>query len=201
MSLLHVVVTDITGQTGLKIVRSILAGEHDPERLVQHRDHRCRASHAEIVAALTGNYREEHLFALKQNFAAYEFLLKQVAECDSEIEALLSKLADRRPPPTAPLPNARRKRVSKHAPAFDLRGPLHRLTGGADLSQIDSIGPPAALQLIAEIGTDMGRWPQKSTSPPGLHWHPATRSRAAACSVPGPGLPPIEPRPSCAAAR
>jgi transposase len=157
--MLHVVVTDITGQTGLKIVRGILAGERDPERLAQHRDPRCRASHAEIVAALTGNYREEHLFALKQNFAAYEFLLQQIAECDSEIEALLSKLADRQPPPTAPLPNARSKRVSKHAPAFDLRGPLHRLTGGTDLSQIDSIGPHAALQLIAEIGTDMRRWP------------------------------------------
>ena len=76
--MLHVVVSDITGQTGLRIVRSILAGERDPERLAQHRDHRCRASHAEIVAALTGNYRAEHLFALKQNFAAYEFLLQQI---------------------------------------------------------------------------------------------------------------------------
>jgi len=113
------------------------------------------------VAALTGNYRTEHLFALKQNFAAYEFLLQQITECDSEIEALLSKLADRQPPPTAPLPDAHSERVSKHAPAFDLRGPLHRLTGGTDLSQIDSIGPHAALQLIAEIGTDMRRWPSE----------------------------------------
>ena len=88
--MLHVVVSDITGQTGLRIVRSILAGERDPERLAQHRDPRCRASHPEIVAALTGNYREEHVFALKQNFAAYEFLLQQIAECDGEIEALLS---------------------------------------------------------------------------------------------------------------
>src|SRR5215469_10229769 len=158
--MLHVVVTDITGQTGLKIVRSILAGERDPERLAQHRDPRCRASHAEIVAALTGNYRAEHLFALKQNLAAYEFLRQQIAECDGEIEALLSTLADRQPPPNAPLPDARRKRVSKHAPAFDVRGPLHRLTG-TDLSQIDSIGPHAALQLIAEIGTDMRRWPSE----------------------------------------
>jgi len=159
--MLHVVVTDITGQTGLRIVRSILAGERDPERLAQHRDPRCRASHAEIVAALTGNYRAEHLFALKQNFAAYEFLLQQITECDSEIEALLSKLADRQPPPTAPLPDARSKQVSKHTPTFDVRSPLHRLTGGTDLSQIDSIGPHAALQLIAEIGTDMRRWPSE----------------------------------------
>ena len=77
---LHTVLTDLTGQTGLKIVRSILEGERDPERLAAYRNYRCHASHAEIVAALTGNYRTEHLFALRQNFAAYEFLLKQIAE-------------------------------------------------------------------------------------------------------------------------
>jgi transposase len=157
--LLHVVVTDISGQTGLKIVRSILAGVRDPVLLAAHRDYHCHASHAELVAALTGNYRAEHLFALKQNFAAYEFLLKQIAECDGEIAALLTTLANQQPPPAAPLPEARRKRTPKHAPAFDIRSPLHRLTGGADLSQIDSIGPQAALHLIAEFGTDMRRWP------------------------------------------
>jgi len=158
---LHTVLSDITGQTGLKIVRSILKGERDPERLAGYRDPRCHASHAEIVAALTGNYRAEHLFALKQNFAAYEFLLQQIAECDSEIEALLTALADQQPPPAAPLPEARSTQISKHAPGFDIRNPLHRLTGGADLSQIDSIGPHAALQIVAEIGTDMRRWPSE----------------------------------------
>src|SRR5215475_3612708 len=95
--MLHVVVTDITGETGLKIVRHILAGERDPERLAAHRNYRCHASTAEIVAALTGNYRAEHLFALKQNFAAYEFLLQQIAECDDQIERLLTCLAAQQP--------------------------------------------------------------------------------------------------------
>ena len=157
---LHTVLTDLTGLTGLKIVRGILEGERNPERLAAYRDPRCRASHAEIVAALTGNYRTEHLFAL-QNFAAYEFLLKQIAECDGEIEAQLTTLAAQQRPPSTSLPAARRKRGSKHQPQFDIRGPLHRLTGGADLSQIDSIGPQAALQIIAEIGTDMRRWPSE----------------------------------------
>jgi transposase len=156
---LHTVLSNLTGQTGLRIVRSILDGERDPERLAAHRDYRCHASHAEIVAALTGNYRAEHLFALRQNFAAYEFLLKQIAECDTEIEGLLSALAAQQPSPSAPLPAARRKQVSKHQPQFDIRGPLHRLTGGVDLSQIDSIGPQAALHLLSEIGTDMTHWP------------------------------------------
>jgi transposase len=156
---LHTVLTDLSGQTGLKIVRSILNGERDPERLVVHRDFRCKAPKADLVAALTGNYRAEHLFALKQNLAAYEFLLKQIAECDTAIETQLTELAAHQPPPSTALPGPRRQSVSKHAPAFDLRSPLHRLTGGVDLSQIDSIGPQAALNLVGEIGTDMSRWP------------------------------------------
>jgi transposase len=157
--MLHLVVTDITGVTGLKIVRSILDGERDPAALATHRDPRCQASTHEIIAALTGNYRAEHLFALKQNFEAYQFLLKQIAECDAAIDALLTTLAAMQPQPQATLPTARRPRPPKNRePRFDLRTPLHRLTGGIDLSQIDSIGPHAALQLIAEIGTDMSRW-------------------------------------------
>jgi len=154
---LHTVLSDLTGRTGLAIVRSILKGERDPERLATQRDHRCHASHAEIVAALTGNYRAEHLFALKQNFAAYEFLLRQIAECDSEIEAVLTTLAAQQPPPAATLPAPRHRAISKHQPQFDLRSPWHRLTGGADLSQVDGISSQAALQIIAEIGTDMSR--------------------------------------------
>jgi transposase len=158
--MLHTVVSDITGVTGLKIIRAILAAERDPERLAVHRDGRCHASREELIAALTGNYREEHLFSLRQNFAAYQFHLHQIVECDAEIEALLNTLAAQQPPPTAALPAPRCKTISrKHAPAFDIRSPLHRLTGDADLSQIDCIGPQAALQIVAEIGTDMSRWP------------------------------------------
>ena len=158
--MLHTVVSDLTGATGLKIVRSILAGERDPEVLAAHRDSRCHASRAEIVAALTGNYRAEHLFSLRQNFAAYHFHLQQIAECDTAIAALLDTLAAAQPQPAGALPPPRRKSYPKsHEPRFDIRTPLHRLTGGADLSQIDAIGPQAALQLVAEIGTDMSRWP------------------------------------------
>jgi transposase len=142
---LHTVLTDLTGQTGLRIVRSTLAGERDPARLAAHRDYHCHASHAKIVAALTGNYRAEHLFALRQNFAAYEFLLQQIAECDTQIEGFARYPGRPATDTSAPLPAARRKRASKHQPQFDIRGPVHRLTGGTDLSQIDSIGPQPAL--------------------------------------------------------
>jgi transposase len=157
--LLHTVVSDITGVTGFKIISAILKGERDPQQLALHRDGRVRASHQQVVAALTGNYRAEHLFALKQNFEAHQFHLRQIVECDQAIEQLLGQLAQQQPPPPTALPAARRTQLSKkHAPSFDLRSPLHRMTGGADLSQIDSIGPLAALQIVAEIGTDMNRW-------------------------------------------
>jgi len=158
--MLHTVISDITGATGLKIVRSIVAGQRNPEALAAHRDSRCRASRKEIVAALNGNYRQEHLFSLRQNLAAYQFHLEQISECDAAIETLLNTLAAQQPQPAAALPPPRRKSYPKgHEPRFDIRTPLHRLTGGADLSQIDAIGPQAALQLVAEIGTDMSRWP------------------------------------------
>jgi hypothetical protein len=84
----------------------------------------------------------EHLFSLRQNFAAYEFHLRQIAECDTAVEALLQNLAAQQPSPSTALPPPRRKpTTNNHAPHFDIRTPLHRLTGGADLSQIDDHRP------------------------------------------------------------
>jgi len=151
---LHHVLTDLSGVTGLAIVRDILAGVRDPHKLAAHRHGACKASVQEIAAALTGNYRPEHLFALRQNFAAFEFHQKQITECDQAIEAQINQLAETRQPPAPELPAARpRCKPSKNEPRVELRAPLHRITGGTDLSQIDGIGPYGALQLIAEIGT------------------------------------------------
>lgn len=156
---LPVVVSDITGVTGLKILRDMVAGEHDPATLARHRDYRCRASSAEIVAALTGHYRPEHLFVLQQNLALFDFCQAQLAACDRALEGQVQRLTARcaAPPTPLPAPRASTRRVDNE-PAFELRTPLHQLTGGVDLTQIDGIGPYSALKLIAEIGTDMGRW-------------------------------------------
>jgi transposase len=195
----HTVLTDLTGQTGLKIVRSILHGQPDPEQLAAHRDHHCHAAHQELVAALTGNYRAEHRFALRQNFAADEFHLQPSAECDSAIEKLLAKLAEQQPPPAGPRSTPRRKRGAKPAPTFAIRSSLQRLTGGADLSQIHRIGPHAALQIVAELGPDMRLL--KSTLPPGSRGRPTTRFPADVCSPPGPHPRPTAPRSFCAVVR
>ncbi|MDQ3937584.1 MAG: IS110 family transposase [Chloroflexota bacterium] len=156
---LPLVVADITGETGMRILRDIVAGRTDPHALAQHRDYRCHASEAEIAAALTGNYRPEHVFVLHQHLRLYDVHQEQIAACDEAIQAHLDQMTRTVPLPVHPLPEPRtRTRPRSNEPTFDVRTPLHHLTG-TDLSQIDGIGPHTALRLIAEIGTDMTRWP------------------------------------------
>jgi transposase len=158
---LPLVVTDITGVTGLRILRAIVAGQRDPQQLAQHRDRRCHASADEIAAALTGHYRDEHVFALQQHLALFDACHTQLSACDAAIERHVRRVAATVGPPATPLPPPREtpRRARRQEPTFDIRGPLHQLTGGVDLSQIDGLGPYAALQLVSEIGTDMTRWP------------------------------------------
>lgn len=152
------VLTDITGKTGMAIMRDIVAGRVDPKQLASRRDDRCKATKEEFVAALTGNYRPEHVFALKQNLDLYASHAAMLSECDEAIEAYLKTLASQSPEPSEPLPSTRkRSRPRPQEPSFDPRIHLHRIHG-VDLSQIDGIGAYQALRLTSEIGTDMGRW-------------------------------------------
>ncbi len=156
---LHNVISDITGKTGMRIVRDIASGATDPKVLASHRHDRIRASEEEIAASLTGNYRREHVFVLRQNLELYDSFQRQIEVCDGEIESLLQDLAAKRQPRKTALPAARRRhRIQNNEPRFEIRSPLHRLSG-ADITQIDALGPYTALRLISEIGTDMSRWP------------------------------------------
>ena len=156
--LLPRVVSDIVGKTGLAILRALVAGERDPHVLAQHRDPHCKAPAEEIVAALTGHYQPEHLFVLQQNLELFDVCQTQLMACDAAIEAELQALTAAVAPPTTPLPPPRVTRRHGNEPHFDIRPVLHHLTG-ADLTQIDGLAPYGALKLIAEIGTDMRRWP------------------------------------------
>ena len=159
---LPLVVSDITGVTGLRILRDIVAGRRDPAQLAEHRDHRCRASKTEIIAALTGNYRPEHTFVLQQNLELFDACQTQLAACDATIEAHLHTLTAPLAAPTTPLPTARvTKKPRDNEPRFEIRTPLHQLTGGVDLTQIDGLTSYTALKLLSEIGTDMSRWPSE----------------------------------------
>jgi transposase len=157
--LLQNVISDITGATGMRILRDIVAGVSDPVALAAHRDYRCKASQQEIAASLTGNYRAEHLFALRQNLEMFDTIQRQIRDCDREVETLLHQLAQKHDKSKGVLPRPRSKfKCSDNEPRFEIRDPLFRLSG-VDLTQIDGIAPYTALRLIAEIGTDMSRWP------------------------------------------
>jgi len=155
---LHHVVADITGATGLRIIRSILAGEHDPRELAHLRDYRCHASVETIEKALTGSYRAEHLFALEQAVSLFDGYHEKVSACDVRIEAVLKELITGRGRGSGSLPSSRRRTDQTNAMAFDVRAALFALLG-KDLTQIDGLGPYLSLKLIAECGDDLSAWP------------------------------------------
>lgn len=158
---LHLVVTDIVGQTGMRIIRDILAGNHDPKSLANHRHYRCKASADEIAEALRGEFREEHLFLLRHAVDLHDAYGAKLAECDHVLEQLLhyvvsQQCADIQRLPL-PKPQKKPQRRPKEA-QFDIRGPLYQLTG-VDLTAVPGLNELSALQLIGEIGIDMARWP------------------------------------------
>jgi len=156
---LHHVVADVTGATGLRIIRAILAGERDPKVLACLRDYRCHSSAEAIEKALTGNYRAEHLFALELALALYNVYQDKASACDARIEAVLKELSISRGRDAGPLPSPRRRLHGKaNGPDFDVRAALFKLLG-KDLTQIDGLGSYLSLRLIAECGDDLSAWP------------------------------------------
>ena len=155
---LHHVVSDMTGKTGMRIVRAIVQGERDTQVLAKMRDGRCKASEETIQAALEGNYQLDHLFALKQSLSLYDTYQHQIRECDAEIERVLVALKRGQPAPQSPLPKARNKTKQPNQLDFNVRQSLYDFIG-IDLTQIHGIGPYLALRMISECGTDMSKWP------------------------------------------
>jgi transposase len=154
---LHHVVSDITGATGMRIIRAIVAGERDPEALAAFRDIRCHSSIEVIKAALVGNDRAEHIFALTQSLDLYDFYQTKIEDCDRKLEAAVAALTVRADGDVPALPKARTKRKQVNAPSFDVRAALYGVLG-TDLTQIHGLGPSLALKLIAECGTDLRAW-------------------------------------------
>jgi transposase len=147
------VVSDITGQTGMKILKDIVRGERDPLKLARHRHTSCKRTESEIASALYGNWREELLFALKQALKLYEVYQKQLRECEAQIESCLRAMKDKSN--GAPLPASPRKRKpEKNEARFGARELLFKMSG-VDLTQIEGISETTALVLLSEIGPDL----------------------------------------------
>jgi transposase len=154
--LLHNVVSDITGVTGMKILKAIIAGERNPKALAKHRDARCRHSAATIAKSLVGNYREEHLFALTQAVSLYETYQAKIADCEAAVARHLSSQPQR----TDDEPPASQKRSQAKdfmRAEVDMRAQLFKLTG-VDLFSIAGLGADTLLTLAGEVGFDMTAW-------------------------------------------
>ncbi|MET0006044.1 MAG: hypothetical protein ABW087_20790 [Candidatus Thiodiazotropha sp.] len=126
---LHHVIADMTGVTGMKIIRAIVNGERNPAVLVAMRDVRCKSDEATICKALKGNYQAEHLFAFKQALHLYDTYHVQIHECDAEIEKTLALLSLDSPTPDKPLPKARHPTKQPNTLNFDVRQSLYHFTG------------------------------------------------------------------------
>jgi hypothetical protein len=150
-------VSDITGLTGLAIIQAIIAGERDPRVLAKLRHHGCRRTEQQIALALEGTWRSEHLFALEQTHALYQFHNQQITACDQRIQSELAKLGNRAGEKTATRKRRKLSRRSSHM-RFDARGPLFRALG-VDLTAIDGIDVNTTLVILSEIGVDVSRFP------------------------------------------
>jgi transposase len=154
------VLSDITGLTGLAIIRAIVAGERDPVRLAQLRNVNCKSSEDQIAKALTGTWRAEHVFTLTQALALFDYYTALVTECDAQIERQFAAMKprferdDTSPPLKARKPNSK----SKNKPNFNARAELKRVVG-LDLTAVTGLSSSLVLTIVSEIGTDMTRWP------------------------------------------
>lgn len=153
------VVSDIAGLTGMKIIKDIVRGVRDPLKLAKNRHTLCKASEAEIARSLQGNWREEHLFGLKQAVQMYEFYHRQLRDCDERIEACLRTFADKSGGEVL-TPKPRKHQGRANAVQFDARGLLFRMAG-VDLTVIEGIEETTALVVLSETGTDLSRFPSE----------------------------------------
>ncbi|MDW3190949.1 MAG: IS110 family transposase [Cytophagales bacterium] len=150
-------INDITGASGLRMVEKILDGETDPEKLVEL----CEASILNkkrdlVVKALEGEYREEHLFALRQAYRSWKHYNELIHECDKEVEKLLQEITSQIPDVEI---KGKRKPIRYHKPDIkDLHQPLLKLTQGKDPTTIAGITDYSFLQIVSEIGVDMSAW-------------------------------------------
>ena len=171
--LLHNVVSDITGVTGMKIIKAILDGERVPQVLASHRDGRCHHSEQTIAKSLVGNYRDEHLFALRQAVELYEIYRAKIADCEAVIVNQLGSYpdtTDEEPPPSTK--HIRPRKVTRDGE--NVRDLLFKKSG-VDLFAIPGLGADTLLTVTSEVGFDMNPWKTVKHFTSWLNLCPGTR--------------------------
>jgi len=153
------VITHITGVSGLRIIRAILAGERNPEKLVNLCDNSIlKLKRQDVINSLQGNYREEHVFALRQAVECWEMYQKQIDACDKQIDAIIQTFG-KNPPDN--LPNTPKKKTRKSNP-YHIEGmsaKVMQMIGGKDLISVVGLNEASVLEIISEVGTDLSKWP------------------------------------------
>jgi transposase len=154
--------SDISGTTGQAMIRAIVAGERDPHKLAALRNYRCKKDEAEIAKALTGTWRTEHLFILKQSLELYDFYTQQLEACDAEIEHMYSLVRpDGEQTGSNEPPDGKRNSHSKNAPKeVQVRKHLKRICG-VDITAIHGVSASLAQTILIEVGTDMSKFPNE----------------------------------------
>ena len=154
---LHTVISQLTGVSGMRVLRAILSGEHKARRLLALCETSIRKNkEREVLASLKGNYRPEHVFALRQAIETWDFLQKQIAECEAEISAHLTAMTHDLPPPEIP---SEEKPSRHHQPDIDdLHGKLTRLSEGKNPASITGMSDTTFLRLTAEVGVKLDAW-------------------------------------------
>ncbi|NJM40484.1 MAG: IS110 family transposase [Anaerolineae bacterium] len=157
---LSLVLKDITGTTGLAILRDILSGERDPNTLALHRNNNCKYSQEDIAKALTGSWRDEHLFTLRQSVEAFDTFSKLIANADVQIERYLASLMPTAPaiPPTPDSHKSKHNTHSKNAPPKSSEPHLRRVAG-VDLLEVDGYSTSTVQVILAEVGSDVSQFP------------------------------------------
>jgi transposase len=163
-------ISDVAGVTGQKIVRAIVEGERDATVLAAWRDSRIKASEEEIAASLQGTWRAEHLLALKQALGRFDFYAQQLQECETEVQRVMAKLEVH----TKELSKGKKRSKAKNAPKFNVRERLLKMCG-VDVTKMDGIDETTALNIVAEVGTDLSRFPSDKHFASWLGLCPGTR--------------------------
>ena len=156
---LHHAVADITGKTGLAIIDSILKGERSPEKLADLRDRRCKKDKATIAKALTGTWRDEHIFTIRQHLGVWRYYQQLIADTDAAIVAALADIPND--------PNAQNTPPGPEKPnngtiGFDAQSICHQKLG-VDLTAIEGVGPSLAMAVLSEVGHDFSRFPNSAS--------------------------------------
>ena len=168
---IHEVLSQLVGVSGLRVIRAILKGERNAEKLVELCDDQVLATKRErMIEALHGFWQPEHLFALGQGLEGWEFYQQQMAACDQRIDEVLQQIRPAQPQapegpgkssekPTSPV-RTQQKKIHHNPPRIaNFHEKVTRLCGGREVDQLPSMTDYTALQIVAEIGTDMSRWP------------------------------------------